>query len=274
MISITRSSLLAFTVGIATAFCGVVQAGEAQPALVSLTQINVAPGGQAAFEAYLRKAIEANDQVGSNFYWTATQTAIGDTTAYSIIRQVNSFAELAPPAQNALIEALGQEEAAKLLEAVAPSVATVNTGVWAHRPDLSRSPAARDTPATLLQTIILTTKPGTTREFEEYIAKVGEASRQLDSPLYWDFYAPAIGAGTDYGVAIPRWSYAELDTPPTPIPDLLEEAFGRREATRLLEIGSETILQIETSLSAIRPDLSRQPAAGEGAASGQSVTGD
>lgn len=274
MMSITRSSLLALSLTIATVLCGTVAAEQEQPALVSATQINVHPGRQAALEAYLLKAIEANDQVGSDFYWTTTQTVIGDTTTYSLIRQVSSFAELEPPAQNAVVQAFGPADAAKLLEDLAPAVTAVRSGVWAHRPDLSRPPADRDAPATLLQTIILTTKPGTQRDFEEYIAKIGEASREVDSPLYWQFYAPVIGAGTDYGVVIPRWSYAEFDTPFPQIPDLLEEAFGRREASRLLEIASETILEIDSSLSTIRLDLSRQPAADEGDMSGQSVTGD
>jgi hypothetical protein len=274
MMSITRSSLLVLALTIATAFAGALQAAEAQPTFVSALQINVAFGRQAALEAYALKAIEANDQVGSDFYWTTTQTVIGDTTTYSFIRQVNSFAELEPPAQNAVVQAFGPADAAKLMDDLAPAVTAVRSGVWAHRPDLSRPPAERDTPATLLQTIILTTKPGTQREFEEYVGKIGEASRQLDSPLYWQLYSPVVGAGTDYGVVIPRWGYAELDTPPPQLPDLLEEAFGRREATRLLKIASETILEIDTSLSTIRLDLSRQPAADEGDMGGQSVTGD
>ena len=190
MTSITRSSLLALALTVTAAFGATAHAEQAQPAFVSLTQINVAPGRGLALEDYLRKVVEANDQVGSNRHWTTTQTALGDTTTYRIIRPVSSFAELAPPAQkmhssvwidvsnslfdpvNPALQAFGAAEATKMLENVAPNVTTVSSGVWAHRPDLSRPAAERDTAATLLQMIILTTKPGATREFEEYVTKI------------------------------------------------------------------------------------------------------
>jgi hypothetical protein len=273
MMSITRSSLLAFTLTIAATFCGIAQAAETQePALVSLLQIQTAPGRGPALEAYIRKAIEANNQVGSNVYWTTTQTAIGDITTYGIIRQVTSFAELAPPAEEPIVAAFGPEAAAGLMDALAPNVTSVRSAVWVHRPDLSRPPAERDTPPPLLHTILMTTKPGAAHEFEEYATKVGEAAREQNWPNHWDTYAPLVGAGTDYGIVLPRWSYEELDTPAQTIPDLLEEQFGRREATRLLEIASDTILSMESSLNTIRPDLSRQPAAAEEAMS-ETVTG-
>ena len=196
--SITRSSLVAFALTIATAFAGALQAGEAQPAFVAATQINVAPGRQAALETYIHKAIEANDQVGSDTYWTVTQTTIGDTTTYSIIRQVNSFADLEPPVTDPVVGAFGPAEAAKLLNDLAPAVTAVRSGVWALRPDLSRPPAERDTPATLLQTIILTTKPGTQREFEEY---VGRSAKRRGSSIR-----------RCTGSSIRRWSALEPTT--------------------------------------------------------------
>ena len=214
------------------------------PQLYSVYEIEIKPGKQAQFIA-----------------WAAFSPIMGAGNRIVIASGFTSFAELAPQQVNLMVQAFGEEEAARLAGLAQESMAGSVRSTIVFRPDLSRPAPPRDTPSQLVYRVRVTIKPGTAAQYEEFVLKIVEAAEKNGDPGYWSAYSGSIAADNTYLVRVPFWSWEELDTAATPIPAMLEKAFGKREANRLLKLANDATVHSESSLYSARPDLSYTPAA-------------
>ena len=112
---------------------------ESPPPLMHHTQLRVRPGGQEAIEELIRKVLEASAKLDDKRKILTTLTVIGDVGEYGVVRAIWDPAELdsqlPPPAL--LVEAFGEKEGRKILEAASGHLESIVTLLSVYRPDLS-----------------------------------------------------------------------------------------------------------------------------------------
>ena len=217
------------------------------------------PGAQNRFENVISKAVEAHQQLDTKRYWTAFHHQMGNPRQYTLARTFNSMKAMDEEPLNALMEAFGQEEVAKLVGDAAV-VGSVERGMWVERPDLSTAPGngGGSELAIWLQVAV---NPGEDERFESYLEKVAEATRQVSPDVGYTAYSPVFGLPNIYVFVVPT-SYARLDAGPAmPVSERLREAFGEREARRLEAERGASAAASDTLLVKVRPDMSYQPPA-------------
>ncbi|MDH3641132.1 MAG: hypothetical protein OES38_03495 [Gammaproteobacteria bacterium] len=235
-------------------------AEEAPLQHLSVTAIDVNPGGQAAFEAFLSKYKAAVDKVGGDATWGVSTNALGPARSYTISAQMPGFAGLATPPDpfGVITEAFGEEEAQAAAASLQGAVAGTHGRAWRALPALS-VPGDNTNPPVGFTVLFIDVAGGEFDDFMEYSGKIAEAARQVGDRNYVSFAGMA-GAPSDILVTLPILSWEQLDTPPPPIPALLNQAFGEREGARIYEKGVGSIANIESTMLRTRPDLSRPPA--------------
>ena len=185
-------------------------------------------------------------------FWFAESPGIGSLTTYSFARPFNSYADLADQS-NPLLEAFGAEEAAKAFALFGDSVASSQTATYIPRPELSILNDGEG--AEVVLTLGISVNPGMQQQFEAWVKKFIAAvdDRQFNT------YQLGIGEGPDYVVRIPM-KWADLDTQPAPIPEVLEKKYGKKEMQRLMADNQAAVSGIVQSVARIRADMSNIPA--------------
>lgn len=104
-----------------------------------VTVARVRPGGQEAFEEFLRKLAEAIPKVDDPGRTQVLQTLVGDLREYRIVRPIAGLADLdgqlAP--QDLLLKAFGPAEGSLLFRNGLQALEHVERRIVSHRPDLS-----------------------------------------------------------------------------------------------------------------------------------------
>ncbi len=235
-------------------------AEEAPLQHISVTAVDVNPGGQAAFEAFLSKYKAAVEKVGGDDTWAVSTNALGPPRSYTISAQMPSFAGLATPPNplGVITEAFGEEEAQAAVASLQVAVAGTRGRAWRALPALS-VPGDNTNPPVGFIVLFIDVAGGAFEDFMEYSGKIAEAARKVGDRNYVSF-AGLAGAPSDILVTVPIWSWEDLDTPVQPIPALLNQAFGESEGGRIYEKGVASVANIESTMLRTRPDLSRPPA--------------
>ena len=70
------------------------------------------------------------------------------------------------------------------------------------------------------------------------------------------------GMGPVYTLAVYHDSWASMAEPDTPLPALMEKAYGRMEADNIMQAISDSVLHVDSWMARLRPDLSYIPASG------------
>jgi len=227
----------------------------ARPYLVSVLTIEVKPGTQSLFENFVGKYKAAADKVKGVPSWFASSPGIGSNTTYTFAQPFGSFAELFQD-RNILTEVYDEAEIADIMGMARASMVKSSSAVYMHRGDLSRSFPASDKPPVITLFIGFRVREGKSAAFENYVKKIVEATDKVAPDLHWESYAGVFAADLDYGVRVPMWNAAELDTVPMGIQERLVKAFGKREGDRIYDAGQATIADQQNGISRVRTDLS------------------
>jgi len=254
-----KSVVCAVICAIVLSFSSIILAEDSPPQRFSVLAIEVNPGTAPMFEEFIRKYVEAAGKVENSPFWFADGPGIGPANTYSFARPFGSFGDLESE-YNPLLKAFDQDEVTRLLGLAQQSIASSESAIYVARPTLSRPFPPQDKPPVATLSIRLTVAQGMNEQFEEYVQKVVEATDKVAKDVHWTMYSGGIGAPANvYGVRIPMWSWAELDTSSMPIPERLVQAFGKREGEKIWESGQDAITNIETQLSRFRVELSHLP---------------
>jgi len=221
------------------------------PTGFSVLTVEVKAGSQQTFEAFIAKYKEAVEKVGGPA-WFAESPGIGSLTTYSFARPFNSYADLADQS-NPLVEAFGADEAQKVAALFGDSVASSSTATYLPRPDLSIQNDGEG--AEVVLAFDISVNPGMEEKFENWVKKLIAATddRQFNT------YQRGVGEGPDYSVRVPM-KWADLDVQPTPIPEVLEKKYGKKEMRRLMADNLAAVSSIVESVTRVRADMSNIPA--------------
>ena len=113
---------------------------QAKPRIVETLVVNVKPGMDPQYEAYVKKAIAAYKETGSPQRWTAYRRyAGGDAYDYVFVWVHSKWAELDEllGGGSALVEVYGKEEAAKIVKSGRDAIRRVTRFIDLERPDMS-----------------------------------------------------------------------------------------------------------------------------------------
>lgn len=226
---------------------------NAGPRGFSVLSVIVKQGGGQTFEQAAAKFKAANEKLNMPSIF-ASSPGIGDNRLYTFAQPFDSYAELAEQ-RNVLVEAFGEEEAAKTFALLGESVESLSSFIAIPRPDLGIAGPEMDTPPEIVLSITITVKQGRTADLETYMGKVIEATRAVSPDLYWDTFSYGIGGPANtYGIRINQ-NWADLDTEGKSIPMRLNEHFGKRNGERIQAEGQDAIEDISFVVRRIRADL-------------------
>ena len=227
------------------------------PQYVRVFEADVQPNSQQAYEAALVRFAEAHRKLDTKRYYFVSTQEIGSPTTYTFGRVYQNLSEMNEPSLNVMVEAFGEEEAAKIVAPLDGRVVSQRSMMYVFRPDLSPDPGDDAAQPVLINWLTVKIKPYGNAVYEAYLAKVAEATEKVAPEFPFATYSPAAGADNTYGFANPILSWEALDEGPgMPVPQRLVEAFGAREAQRLLEERATVVESQSTVWVKPRPDLS------------------
>ena len=236
-------------------------AEQAPPVFIGATNLVLTgnAGAQNRFEAVVKKAVEAHQKLDTKRYWNAFQQELGNPRQYTLARTFNTIGAMDEEPLNALVEAFGAGEVAKLFGGDAV-VESIQRGLWIERRDLSTAPS--EPGGELAIWLQVAVKAGEEERFEAYLDKVADATRKVAPDTRYTTYAPVFGSPDIYVFVIPT-SYSQLDSGPAmSVSQRLREAFGEREAKQLDAERAASAASSETLLIKFRPEMSYLPPAG------------
>jgi hypothetical protein len=242
---------------------GLAQDGPAPMSWIYATTVK--PGMGAQYEAGISKIVEAYNQQKSPVKWTTSISAVGTAGLYVVSLPIQKLGDIDawPPPVEVLTKAFGEAEARKVLQSMSGAVQTTQNLVMVRRVELSHAPdpsAAQASPPTLGYVYFTTLKPGGTPQFEAALKKTAEAFKKEKSSIHWVTSAATVGAsGPTYVSVIPMQKFADIDGFQGSAPSaVLTKVYGEGEARKILQAMAESSQATETSIMAVRPDLSRQ----------------
>lgn len=235
-----------------------VQAADSGPQYVQIGAIEVHPGAQPVYNAFIKKYIAASKKINSKTYFYTSTYDFGNPAMYTFALPHASFASMEPDFRNVLVEAFGKVEADKILKTIEGKVKSVNWAVWVQRKDLSP-----DQPDTSQSTVYLqgfaSIKPRRAAQYEGFLKKLVEATNAVAPDEDYMMYSPSFGAPNTYVVGVSINGYADLDQPSENLLARLEKHFGKREAGKIWDRGAEVTEDLGWYIVRNRPDLSYTP---------------
>ncbi|MGH9803927.1 MAG: hypothetical protein ACRD4D_02050 [Candidatus Acidiferrales bacterium] len=220
--------------------------------IVKVFFVHPKPGMTKEFEAALKKHMEWHAQQKDTWTWLAWQTIVGEGTgSYGVGTFDHHWADF---------DNLPYDEAADAAHAAAtfsPTVERVVPTFWRLMKEVSSPP---DAPPAMSQVYTFHVKVGEGQHFDHLIKKFHEAIQKTKWPVHYEWYQLLVGGQTpQYVLVIPHPTWASFKPLDKPFPAMLEEAFGRMEATHMLEAFSKTIRSEESEVVRERPDLGYTP---------------
>jgi hypothetical protein len=105
-------------------------------------------------------------------------------------------------------------------------------------------------------------RPGKSRDFHYAIGKYHEAIQKTKWPVHYEWHELVNGGeGPLFVLVIPRSNWAAFKPMEKSFYQMLEEAYGRQEAEKLLDTFSGTLKSQSSEIIRSRPDLGYTPAA-------------
>jgi len=218
------------------------------------------PNSQRAYEEVLKKFAAAHEKLDTKQYFGVSTQVVGSPTTYTFVSIFRSFADMDQAPTNVMVDAYGAEQAAAMVAPLDGKVWSQETGIWMRRLDLSPAQPENPEPPAMTNWLLVTIKPYGNAAYEAYLKKVAEATNTTNPDASFVVWAPGPGGDNTYAFANPVASWAAMDEGGfLSVPQRLEQAFGKREADRLLSARAALVESQATYLSRSRPELSYLP---------------
>ena len=200
-------------------------------------------------EAYLRH-VEWHRQQGDTWTWDTWSTVTGDLGTYIVITDGHTWADFdAPPFDPVADGADAMAQFGSLVESVTGGFARLMTDV--SRPAAARMPLAR--------VIDFEVKEGMDGDFLQFVRKINEAAEQVNWTDHYVWLASVGGSGGDYILVVQHENWASFAPGEMSAEAVMEEAFGRQEATALWDMFFNAVESASERIWTYRPDLSYTP---------------
>lgn len=242
----------------------VAAAGQGQDEYLEVFTARVKPEKRAAFDAIIKKMVDANRRHKGDT-WITGDVTYGEHNTVLFISFRRNYAAL-EPAFNAFMGALGKAYgpgAAKIFQDFNDCVVSSRSEVRRRRWDLSRNapsdPAAAARmagEARWVRTTITRLRPGRLGDYTAQL-QAYKAAAEKATPMFTAFVTQSASGqqGTVFYSTTVHKSLAELDRTGTPLQQLLGEQ-GFQRYVRTLQ---ESVLSTETLIYRFVPELSNPP---------------
>ena len=223
--------------------------------------IDVKPGANAQFEAYIQKILEAADNVGAQQTWVASQVAYGSSlNRYLFASQMENWDALdgwtAVP--KLLEQAYGKEEGAKILNQGRATIANLDSQISRLLPELSyNNDGAASAP--MYRVRVARVRRDMQDEYRGFVRRVNEARAKAGDTRKVVRRNVVMGDSPVYVSARPFSKFSELGGGEG-LWELLEKAHGAAETRRLRDALQKSVVEGENYVLVVRPDLSRREA--------------
>ncbi len=229
-------------------------AQEDPPTLARGYSLKVKLGGEAKFEAAMKKQVEWYKQNNETWAWHMWQWETGDQVGEYLFRSPGHRWEDMDERDER-----GARAGAHFREVVAPHVESLGSTIGNVLPKVSHWPADLETiPFVSVDTFYL--NYGMEEDFEHMMANIHKAVGDSGWPVKYALGVTVSGgeAGT-YWVVIPHQNWADMKGPEKPFWTMIEETIGRQEADVMRAGFRDCVREQHTALARFRPDLSYIP---------------
>ena len=129
--------------------------------------------------------------------------------------------------------------------------------VWVLLPLLAQQPEEKKPPR-VVETLVVTVKPGMDPQYEAYVKKAIAAYKKTGSPQRWTAYRRYAGGDVyDYVFVWVHDKWADLDVIGAG-GNAMAEVYGEEEAARIVKSGRAAIRRVTRFIDIEKPDMSLQ----------------
>jgi hypothetical protein len=240
--------------------------GQTKPeALIQVTTVNVKPAMIPEWEDFQKKLNAARNKTpGSPLVSTYALTVGGPAATYRIVSPFEKWAdrEKWPAVSDTLAKVYGQAEANRLLKTVREATEHQETEVFSYQANASINPKLFDPPAAIVSLVRSEIHPEMYAAYSEFLNKLKIAREKSKDPRTITIHSSIYGTAF---TVLATTTYAKLSDRDIVITagnmdDLIRNAFGETEGTRLIDIGARAVRNRQVSILTYRADLSRPKA--------------
>ncbi|HEU5452864.1 MAG TPA: hypothetical protein VFU76_12800 [Terriglobales bacterium] len=238
-------------------------AQQPQPAkYLWIEHVQLNTGKHLQFQDMVRQVRLAATDIAPGLHWMAASPLTGDARQMSIMIPHNTLGELDQTLQAMMkIEQAVLAKNVNLADQAAETEAGARFTLAKFRPELSYK-FERINPAftTRWQQTILYLKPGTDTEFTDLMKHVLELENQAADPnAKWMLYEVMGGTSMPaYVIVTPLKTLADLDVEP---PESAKQVYNESVVRMLQTSIKSSVVNMESNVMLVRPDLSRPPEA-------------
>ncbi len=239
-------------------------AGQAQEGYLDVYTVKVRPEKRAAFDAIVKKMVDANQSVKGDA-WVTLETQYGEGNVVYFISVRRNYAEIEQGAgafMGALNKAFGPDGASKILQDFNNCIVSSRAEVRRRRWDLSANAPADPSAmnklvgeARWVRTTIVRVRPGQVLNVENQLQAIKAATEAATPPSVTLVSQSSAGQeGTVFYISALRSSLGGFDVGP-PLPQIL----GEEGYQKFLKTASESVLSTEVTINRFLPELSNAP---------------
>lgn len=214
------------------------------------------PGMEREFEQAVKAHHRWRGEQGDSWAWLVWRITTGTQTGmYAIATFNHRWADFdAPPVS----PTLAMEN---YRDTVGPYVQSIRTEHYVHHADISNVPADLP-PREFSITEMIEVEVGKERQFFDSITKIDRAIKETGWPNYYEWYE------LDYGGRKPTfarvrllWRWDDLTADERSLRDVLEQAYGRREAAAIAEAFNQSVSRRYNRTAVLQRELFYIPSA-------------
>ena len=144
-------------------------------------------------------------------------------------------------------------------KSVGPYVESVVARYYMYLPNISRPPDSMEPPA-MSEIVIFHLRYGKTGEFMNLARKINDAINKSNWPVHYEWFALVAGGHSPtFALSIPRNKWADFEEPEKSFDKILEEVYGKQEASEIIAGLGRVVESEETEIIKFRADLSYIP---------------
>ncbi|MGH9602139.1 MAG: hypothetical protein ACRD24_07085 [Terriglobales bacterium] len=213
-------------------------------------------GHTAQYEAGRKRHMAFHKKQNDTFSWMTYEILSGDNTG--------SYVTVSPNHEWKDFDGREKFDAADSADVainLTPHAESTTVHYYVYRPDMSNPPEGNPEPV-LVQTTHFYVRPEGQADFVAGVRKITEAGKKTNSPGRPMWYQLVSGGeGPRFVLRQLRKNWAEFQPPDKTLDAMVEEAFGKEEAEKILSHVRKNIRYTVSYTSRYRPDLSYVPAA-------------
>ncbi len=212
-------------------------------------------GHESQYEAGRKRHSEFHKKQNDAWKWMTYEVLTGDNTGnYITVSPDHHWKDFDGR------EKFEELDGADVAQNLTPHAESTTVHYYAYRPEMSNPPEGDAAPV-LVQTTLFYLRPDGVADFMAGVRKITEALKKANSPgrATWHQLVSG-GEGPRFALRQFRKTWADFQPPDKTLDAMVEEAFGKEEAGKILSSVRKSIRYTVSSTSRYRPDLSYMPA--------------